>query len=486
MRIIILIYFLLYVSGVQANLQNLLQEFVKKNLDLVNREQQIELVQLSADAFVLQKSTLLSFSTSYDDNQLDTASTFNLSTAKNWIYGFDITKSFFSGTTLKLSNQLVHTDRSAVNTMFLGSSPAVINEFSQSLEINQDLGANLWGRIERLEKSRLEESVELERLSNLEYQDQQVVRFYQQYLQVVKAQENLLLQQRAYQRSVARTKLVKRKWKDGLAEKVEVLQAHNAQMTQKEQLQLFQLQVSDALKELSILNHRAVKLSEIEVPKLEQLFISVPPQGTLNESYIKRRLVQQKRVESLKKKQLQKKIMPQVRLSAIYKSNRYADSGPDSLQDGYLTKGEPEIKVALTLSTQWDFVSERNALAQQNIKVRQVENDLFAFDMKFGFTQESMKKQLELLARNIALAKERIIIAKRVLKEYTRLYRVGKTDLDQLIRAEETLISTEVSLLNYYISYEQKVADLSQLFGGVKNYLLNKKLMPGVTIEKVH
>ena len=99
---------------------------------------------------------------------------------------------------------------------------------------------------------------------------------------------------------------------------------------------------------------------------------------------------------------------------------------------------------------------------------------------------DSLKTEARLLKLNFSMAKERLSISRRVLKEYTRLYRVGKSDLDQLIRAEESLINTEKSLLNYYILYENQLLNLASLYGKTIEYLTKRTFDVGATVEKYH
>jgi outer membrane protein TolC len=51
------------------------------------------------------------------------------------------------------------------------------------------------------------------------------------------------------------------------------------------------------------------------------------------------------------------------------------------------------------------------------------------------------------------------------LKEYNRLYNRGRADLDQVIRAEETLINSEISLIRQQAEFEQRFGELSYLNG---------------------
>ncbi len=468
------------VTPLQASFNTLLEEFLAKNIDLKNRAVDVDLAKLQYQSLLIMKGLQLNFLGSRDDNQLDTASIISPTKSKNTIYSLGISKSFFSGTTLALSNGLINIDRSAV----LSGSPVLINEFSQEVKLTQKLGKNFLGRIEKSGLEQGEQNISLQKIAKSEYQDQKVQEFYSKYLQVLQNSENTMLQEKAYKRAVARTKLVKRKWKDGLAEKVEVLQAHNAQMTQKEQLQTFKMNTSATVAELESMLHRSIKIKEINVIDLEHHKVPSLPTGTLEGSSAFQKIEKQLALDKLKLTQSSYGIRPDVEFSASYKTNSYQADRFDAISNGYLGKGQRDLQVAISVTSQWDFAAEKNSLAQQQIAKQKSEYALSKISKNFSFQVDSFKREFKLLKNNIALAKERLVISKRVLQEYTRLYRVGKSDLDQLIRAEESLITTEKSLLNYYISYEQKTVSLASLYGHVVEYLQRRVFKKGAAIEK--
>lgn len=476
----------LLTSGAQASFNQLLDEFLQSNTDIKSSQEDFKITQLKYESTMLSKGLQLSLSSLYDDNKLDTSSAINFSSSKSMLYSLGLSKSFFSGTTVTLNNNLTNTDRTMVNSAFLGSSPAVINEFNQEVTITQSLGKNFAGQIERNLRDQAKKSVSIQDIATKEYADGKVTEFYSAYLQAVLALENMHLQERAYQRAIARTKLVRKKWRDGLVEKVEVLQAHNTQMSQKETLQTYKVNLSSALKKLGSLIHRTITSKEIVVPELDELKISSYPTGEITKSYGHQRLKKSLELEKMKLIQGEDNTLPTIELSAGYKTNNFDEKRSEALKNGYLGQGDNEIKVGVTLTTQWGSKSEKNALEQQRAALRKSKYTLSKYEVDFSLEKKALTAELELLGKNMALALERVNIANQVLREYTRLYRVGKTDLDQLIRSEESLIGTEVSLISYYISYEQKAITLAKLYGNVERYLRSRTFSKGVTIEKHH
>src|SRR5690606_38195973 len=90
-------------------------------------------------------------------------------------------------------------------------------------------------------------------------------------------------------------------------------------------------------------------------------------------------------------------------------------------------------------------------------------------------TEVSLRKKKSIVESNIDSSRQRKEIATQVLREYNRLYKLGRADLDQLIRAEENLILREISYISYLADREIIVSELASLYGILEKYLINKK-----------
>jgi len=62
---------------------------------------------------------------------------------------------------------------------------------------------------------------------------------------------------------------------------------------------------------------------------------------------------------------------------------------------------------------------------------------------------EALDEQIVILKTNLVSINKRLELASMALDEYTKLYARGKADLDQVIRAEEDLINTQKSKIQY-------------------------------------
>ena len=84
---------------------------------------------------------------------------------------------------------------------------------------------------------------------------------------------------------------------------------------------------------------------------------------------------------------------------------------------------------------------------------------------------EDIKSQLTYLDKNLASVTTRYSLAKKTLKEYNKLYNRGRADLDQVIRAEESLISTEESFIQYKSKREKLFYALMDLYGELQEFV---------------
>lgn len=91
--------------------------------------------------------------------------------------------------------------------------------------------------------------------------------------------------------------------------------------------------------------------------------------------------------------------------------------------------------------------------------------------LNFLKSEESLLTQIDLLEKNLVSVKSRKDLALVALQEMTKLYNRGRADLDQVIRAEESLINTEKSFVQYLAQREGLIYKLASLYGTLEEYL---------------
>lgn len=82
-----------------------------------------------------------------------------------------------------------------------------------------------------------------------------------------------------------------------------------------------------------------------------------------------------------------------------------------------------------------------------------------------------IKENINRFEKSIKISRERIRLAKRVVKENKRLYLRGQISFEESLRAEETLINAQISEANALLAQETLLADLAYLVGDMRKFL---------------
>ena len=165
---------------------------------------------------------------------------------------------------------------------------------------------------------------------------------------------------------------------------------------------------------------------------------------------------------------------PQIKLDASYKTNDYdADSGSTAFKEGVIGSKHKESSVGVTVTWPIGFKSDEVEKAKVKVQLSSAQMEQQKLKRSFEQNVSFLKSRLNLLEINISSALNRVKLANRVLVEYNKLYNLGRADIDQVIRAEEDLINTEKSFVQYLANRDSLLANMATLFGSLKDYVLS-------------
>ena len=85
-----------------------------------------------------------------------------------------------------------------------------------------------------------------------------------------------------------------------------------------------------------------------------------------------------------------------------------------------------------------------------------------------------IKKQINRLEEIVRSSHNRKKLATKIVDEMNNLYRKGKSNLDQVIRAEEDLIRVQTSFVRHLAQRDMLFYSLIHLHGNLDKHLLNK------------
>lgn len=465
MKPLFIIVFCLPLYSLLASSATLVEEFLSSGLQLQIDRLDYEVLELNRDALRASKSYSLDGAYTIDDNNLEPATSgFNSNQIETDTFSLGLSKSFEWGTSLSFDNTLTKQDRSKLSSL-LSSSDPILYEFSQSITISQDLGDNIFGKEFYLQLRALNSRMNLGKIELSEKNEMELYKFYNLLLKAKQAKTLLKISKEALGRSQKRRTVTARRVRDGLNEKADLLQAELDVEEKKEALINVEFGLRKAKNALSQILLREVNIEELEEVNFEKEVLSKKINYDEADIFDLNKIERKIDIIKIEKEEVDRAFIPTVTLSTTYQTNEYDDKSSDSFKDGNFTSDNDEITIALSVSTPLTFESEKVSSSLKSIELQRAQLEKRQVLQKVKAQKDNLSFQLESNEKNLRLSKTRIRKARANLNESNRLYRIGRVDLDRLIRAEETLLQTQKSYVDNWYSFELSVAEEASWYG---------------------
>ncbi len=467
-QLIIVPLALFFALQVEAATKSLANEFLGTNSNVLKNKWSAESSRYNVASVIAAKTWGLDYSSSYADDKSENYFGLNNTTfqspTKTKVHTIALAKDFQWGGTFSLENSLTNIDAQ--------NATSKINEFSQGVSYTQDLGKNFFGRDFYSDLNIARRNQVLSELTSDSNIDAELLAFFNSINSARLDGALVALQADALARAERRRTIVKRRVRDGLREKVDLIQSEAAVLNQKEQVKLASMRLSGSLEKLSKALHRSVEGSETGDFDLEFIKLSPIPSGSRKGN--KQLKILEQKVEVLKDS-LEKvgySALPDVNLSLSHQNNDFAVAQNTAIKDGTLGGDKSVTTVAVNLTWAIGNKPQKAEKAALAIDMRSAEMQSSKIQKNFSYSEESLKNQIRFLDVNITSVKERKALAEKALKEFNRLYNRGRAELDSVIRAEEDLISTNISFVEYLVRRENLLGSLAYLYGSIRPYLL--------------
>jgi outer membrane protein len=448
-----------------ANLSKIAGEFLQVNSAILVGQTNVELGKLDYQSLLLTKTWNMNYSYSYADSSLESSSTLLASPTETTAHAFSLIKDFEWGGQLTFENTLTGVDSSALGNKFYG--------FSQGLSYSQSLGKNFLGRQFYKDKNSASLNMQIVEVQQEDKIQNSFLELVGSYAEAQLNKELVRLQKDAKVRAERRLDLIRRRVRDGLREKVDLYQAQISVYNQVESIKSSEQNLLSSLEKLSKSLHRNVSTKEVgEFAPLEEMKI---PEGTLDQNLSIKLLSLQEKVLTQTHLKTKDSLMPKVTLTAGVSNNDFNNTQSTAMSDGLLGGDHDELSVALVAS--WPIGSRPQKIERTKAMIKLKRTEMEKGKTKLNFIEQeiSIKGQLSLLEENIQSVQKRKDLAVKTLKEYNKLYTRGRADLDQVIRSEETLINTEISIVQYMAQWERLTHSLAHLYGRLKQHILIKE-----------
>lgn len=447
-----------------AGFQGLLDEFLDNNLNIKLNEYTKQQVEMDRDAYRAQRTWALELSGLHSENRLENGNTFNFANLVIDEYNLNLSKDLESGTSISFQNELAILDRSLYSPIILGSNPVELTSFTQAVTFEQDLGKNFFGRQFYLGLDALNETLKLAEVTLSQSNQEQLLDFHTRYLDVRLRSTTAKLEKEALVRAQKRYDVTKKRVRDGLNEKADLYQAELGVMRQTETFEQSELEAVEAFNRLGEVLHRNIERKEIEDFPFAKPELTRPITDTLEKNLSLKSI--KARVEILKTEleNVDRDFLPDVTLAGTYRTNSFNEDGGTALSNGTLGNDSDEVIVSLNVSMPISFQPQKIARAQKNIELISAEIERQALLDQLESLQKTLEKEIQARKSIVLSSSKRLSVAENNLKENNRLYNIGRTDLDGLIRAEEDLITTQRSYVNNWYRYENAIARKASLY----------------------
>jgi len=463
---LLLILKMLDTTSVHADMNSLAKEMIQESLQVKEAKNTFQLRNLEVNDVTLELVPTFNLQSSYRKTALEgfpfnnpngiLSPTFETDTISA-----NFSKPFSWGGRVFLDNSIQKFKPQGVSSFF---------GMDQTLGYEQDLWRNFFGRQFKLRKNTALERAEASKFELTVQQNATLFDFSRSYLSASLAKELVSYQKRAIKRIKKRIRITKRRVRDGVSEKVELFEARTFLERQKELLQDQEVRIESELIRLSQLIGRDVSVSEIDTNALRNLRYTKILKEDVENASIKQLRATLKSIEG-QFNNAKNSLFPELVFRATLRSNNYDGKVGTAFSDGLVGNERKEVTVGIDL--QWDIGSHigKNERAKSRLQKSLAKERLSREEYNQKSLASNLWSRIKNVEKTIKFAQKRLRNNNTILKEYEKLYKKGRADFDQVIRAEESVINNESDLARFYVSREKLV------FEHAHNMSLMKKIL---------
>jgi len=460
-------YFLLgsiFSFSANASLQTLVREFLEQNYFLKANFQNIKEAHQIYEKLWASRTWWLDIEGGYQNNQ------------QNDLFlqsALDRFKGTFSKLKMEVKSDFSWGGRFSFDNQFFLHQWLI--QLNQGVSYSQDLGKNFFGQsfFQEIKMSRIMES-ETQALVNRENQ-KLLLKFFQLYNLSRLDKTRISLHKRAQVRAVKRKKHVAKRVDAGLLEKVDLYKSKMNVISQEQAMRRAQVTLANSIEGLSGLLNRQVKEDEINSFIFKNLHIEKDMPGDTGDNFALAELKQEKFkiVEKLKK--IDYSFIPQIRLDLTYKSIGEISRESQDIFEGVLGTPSYVYGASVKFFMPWGFEPEK--VEQATARIQQNKNLYMINGLKYElkYREIAQKRKLKILRNNINAGIEKRQLAYKALNFQNNLYFHGRTELDMVLISERDIVITEIGLAEFLTRLESNLAELAQIYGKLKEWILAKK-----------
>lgn len=471
-----LIFLSLFSFSASADLVPMVRELIQNNFGIIAAKNKIERSKNEIEAFYAKMPWSFFYKGTVTQDKRDYLISFVNYNAEFWNNEIGVEKSFIWGGDFKYriftSNQYRYEENAAVKA---GEPPQVF-EFLQDFKYVQDLGNNFFGREDYKELELREKNEENSvAASDLEVESK-VLEFFNSYITTRILVSAAIIEKRAFSRATERVKVIDRMVKDGLRLKVDYLEAKYQEVQYEENYKRVLVTLGESLENLSNLLHREVKEDELLPiePFAKILPLNLESKGEILENKNVIFLGTQINVLNANLEKINYGFFPELNLVADYLTNAIEPDRNDARSKGFFG-GNYEAKAFINLKWPLGFEEKETDRIRSSIELNTLQVEKNAKINNLKNSEKYIRYRLKHLEQVLGLAKKRWDLSKEVVKNYDRLYGLGKTGILESLTADQNRIFTERAYLVSLAEREKLYASLAFIWGRLKDTIFSLK-----------
>ena len=373
----------------------------------------------------------------------------------------------------ELSKENIYGGKFAITGSFIDFNGGTEYEgYNQEVSYTQDLGKNFLGR-----NDRMDEKIALTEVNATKYEfdaerSQDVLELIDTYYDYKKTKTLVNLKAEAKKRAVRRLNFVQKQVKDGLRERVDLFSAQAEVSSVSEEQAELESQLETYKKSLESKLERGYSFNDISLYRIEKTKLEPIAEGTIDSNLTIQAL--NKKLESLNQtvEKYDNSVFPTIELTGAYKTNAYNTAAAEAsvFSDGTFGSENDATEVGLTIVIPLGFSADENSLKQAKINRMNTEYQQRLAKIRTKNQLDALKNTIRLIDKTIDLVLKRHQLATLSVKEYNRLYTRGRADFDNVITAEERLISTENKYVEYISRRQKLYFNLLDIYGKLENH----------------
>lgn len=446
-----------------ANLKSYVREYLNNSTEIKVASYNFELAKLSLELETGDKRPwTLSFLNQVDDvGLISNPNNPNLvNTYETFTSAAEIAKENQWGGKFSLTGSYIDFDGS---TQYEG--------YNQEMSYTQSFGKNFLGQNDRADEEIAAKNVTSSKFQFDAEVSENVLSLIETYYDYKKVKTLLELKNEAKKRALKRLKFVEKQVRDGLKERVDLFTAQSSVNSVSEEYAELESQLESYKKTLESKLEKSHSFSDISRYEIKKVKLEKLISGEVDSNLTIQAL--NKKLEALDKtvEKFDDSVFPTIELKGAYKTNAYttASSG-NVVSNGTFGSDNDATEIGLTVVIPLGFGTEENSLKQARVNRLNTEYQYRLARIRTKNQLDALKNTIRLIDQTIDLVLDRHKLATLSVKEYNKLYSRGRADFDNVISAEERLISTENKYVEYVSRRQKLYFSLLDIYGKLENY----------------